>query len=173
MTFGPAELPTNLKRDIDAGNQALSRWSQSRRCKPYRSQLLSGLESLTPLESARCVSARNCSRSRSSCSRCSQPCNRSSSSAPASKSGNFLLVKHRHRLEAAHPSQHMASRKSLLSTDACLILAGCYESTPKGVLLSGAGLAITSPRFPFASDQPQQRFFSQWLRDHTSIQCSS
>src|SRR6266487_2334100 len=64
VTFGPAELPTNLKRGIDAGSQALSRWSQSRRCKPYRFQLLTGLELLTPLESARCVAARNCSRDR-------------------------------------------------------------------------------------------------------------
>src|SRR5437667_8055315 len=33
--------------------------------------------------------------------------------APDQNQGTFCVVKHCHRLEPAHPSQHMASRKSL------------------------------------------------------------
>ncbi len=73
------------------------------------------------------------------------------------KSGAFCIVKDRFRLEPA-VATHMASRKSIPINRRSPILAGCHESRPEGVLLSGAGLVITSPRFSFAREPTQSRF---------------
>ena len=73
------------------------------------------------------------------------------------KSGAFCIVKDRSRLEPA-VATHMTSRKSIPINRRSPILAGRHESRPEGVLLSGAGLVITSPRFSFAREPTQSRF---------------
>jgi hypothetical protein len=65
-----------------------------------------------------------------------------------------------------------ASRQSSPFAYARLLSQPAVKARPKAFIKRGRAdrvkaASITSPRFTFASGQPQQRFFSQWLRGHT------
>ncbi len=79
-------------------------------------------------------------------------------------------MKNRSRWEPA-VATHMASRKSVPINRRSPILAGHHESRPEGVLLSGAGLVITFPRFSLLVSR--HNLDSQELRGHTSFQCGT